>query len=184
MCPANAACECGYSVNSTSDSSYAVFTELLENDFLHTKTDDFSTVGWRPQQYNMTAQAARGPFGKAMEVANVVSNPLKDDNAWAGDAEHGGDAGLELWVRGNHADGYVSSAEIVSMRNDSLLGTFRVGMKLSNSSGTCGAFFFVRHHDAPLANNVPWLIVRSTTTTRKKSTWNSSRISSMHLKAL
>ncbi|XP_014553161.1 glycoside hydrolase family 16 protein [Bipolaris victoriae FI3] len=142
----NAACECGYSVNSTSDSSYAVFTELLENDFLHTKTDDFSTVGWRPQQYNMTAQMARGPFGKAMEVGNVLSNPLKDDKAWAGDAEHGGDAGLELWVRGNHADGFVSGAEIVSIRNDSLLGSFRVGMKLSNSSGTCGAFFFYHNN--------------------------------------
>jgi hypothetical protein len=142
----NAACECGYSVNSTSDPSYAVFTELVENDFLHTKTDDFSTVGWRPQEYNVSSKEARGPFGKSMELRNILSNPLKDDKAWAGDAEHGGDAGLELWVRGDHANGLVSGAEIVSMRNDSLLGSFRVGMKLSNSSGTCGAFFFYHNN--------------------------------------
>lgn len=97
----------------------------------------------------MTAQTARGPFGKAMEVGNVLSNPLKDDKAWAGDAENGGDAGLQLWVRGNHENGLVSGAEFVSIRNDTLLGSYRVGMKLSNSSGTCGAFFFVRCHDAP-----------------------------------
>jgi hypothetical protein len=140
---ANAACECGYSLNKTSDADHAVFTELLENDFLHTTTDDFRTVGWQPQVYNVTAKNARGPFGKDMELRNIVSNPLRDRNAWAGDAEHGGDAGLELWVRGDHADGYVSGAELITKRTDALLGSFRVGMKLSNSSGTCGAFFYV-----------------------------------------
>jgi len=140
---ANAACECGYSVNSTTDPSYAVFTELVENDFLHTSVSDLHTVGWAPQVYNVTAQNARGPFGKSMELENVVTNPLKDSKAWSGEAKLGGDAGLQLWVRGQHQDGYVSGAEVVSLRNDSLLGSFRVGMKLSNSSGTCGAFFFV-----------------------------------------
>lgn len=144
--PANAACECGYSVNSTSDSSYAVFTELMENDFLHTSTDDLKEVGWQPQEYNVTSQNARGPFGKSMELTNIVTNPFKNKKGWSGDAEHGGDAGLELWVRGDHQDGLVSGAELVTMRNDSLLGSFRVGMKLSNSSGTCGAFFFVWSH--------------------------------------
>lgn len=138
----NAACECGYSLNKTSDADHAVFTELLENDFLHTTTDDFRTVGWQPQVYNVSAKNARGPFGKDMELRNIISNPLKDRNAWAGDAEHGGDAGLELWVRGDHADGFVSGAEVITKRTDALLGSFRVGMKLSNSSGTCGAFFY------------------------------------------
>jgi len=138
---ANAACECGYSVNSTSDSNYAVFTELMENDFLHTSTDDLKEVGWQPQEYNVTSTNARGPFGKSMELTNIVTNPFK--KGWSGEADHGGDAGLELWVRGDHQDGLVSGAELVTMRNDSLLGSFRVGMKLSNSSGTCGAFFFV-----------------------------------------
>jgi hypothetical protein len=78
-----------------------------------------------------------------MELRNIVTNPLKH-SGWSGEAERGGDAGLELWVRGEHEDGLVSGAEMVTARNDSLLGSFRVGMKMSNSSGTCGAFFFVR----------------------------------------
>jgi hypothetical protein len=75
-------------------------------------------------------------------LKNIVTNPLKS-SGWSGPAEHGGDAGLELWVRGNHAGGAVSGSELVSARDDMLLGSFRVGLKLSNSSGTCGAFFFV-----------------------------------------
>ena len=177
---ANAACECGYSVNATTDPSYAVFTELMENDFLHTSTDDLKEVGWQPQEYNVTSKNARGPFGKSMELTNIVTNPFK--KGWSGEADHGGDAGLELWVRGDHQDGLVSGAELVTMRNDSLLGSFRVGMKLSNSSGTCGAFFFVRSYStlnrvSELANK------RSTTTTRKKSTWNSFPINSTTPKA-
>ncbi|KAF2848148.1 glycoside hydrolase family 16 protein [Plenodomus tracheiphilus IPT5] len=139
---ANAACECGYSLNKTSDADYSVFTELQENDFLHVNTKDFSEVGWAPQVYNVSSANARGPFGKDMELTNIIANPFKDSKAWAGDAAHGGDAGLEMWVRGDHADGFVSGAEMTSHRTDALHGSFRVGMKLSNSSGTCGAFFF------------------------------------------
>lgn len=117
----------------------------MENDFLHTssKPIGLSEYGWRPQVYNMTAKTARGPYGKSFDLQNVITNPLKDRNAWSGQADHGGDAGLELWVRANHGNGLISGAEMATVRNDSLLGTFRVGMKLSNSSGTCGAFFFV-----------------------------------------
>lgn len=142
----NAACECGYSLNKTSDESYAVFTELQENDFLHTSTKTLTDYGWKPQVYNVTSKNARGPFGKNMELRNVITNPLKDSNSWSGDAEHGGDAGLELWVRGDHQDGLVDGAEIQSRRDDALLGTFRVGMKMSNSSGTCGAFFYYHNN--------------------------------------
>ncbi|KAF1355767.1 concanavalin A-like lectin/glucanase [Lizonia empirigonia] len=141
---ANAACECGYSLNSTTDSEYAVFTELLENDFLHMKTDNITKYGWRPQVYNVSVAAdnQRISFGKEFSLGNIIPNPLKDSKTWSGDADHGGDAGLELWVRGNHSNGYVNGSEVVSVRDDILLGSFRVGMKLSNSSGTCGAFFF------------------------------------------
>jgi beta-glucanase (GH16 family) len=97
--------------------------------------------GWQPQVYDVNSKAARGPYGKNFALNNIVANPLKS-SGWSGESEHGGDAGLELWVRGNHVDGLVSGSEIVSARNDALLGSFRVGMKLSNSSGTCGAFFF------------------------------------------
>lgn len=142
---ANAACECGYSLNSTNDAQHAVFTELLENDFLHSSSAsiDLSHYGWRPQVYNMSANDSRGPYGKHFGLDNVVTNPFRSANVWSGDAAHGGDAGLELWVRGDHSGGYASGAEMATVRNDTLLGSFRVGMKLSNSSGTCGAFFFV-----------------------------------------
>lgn len=46
-------------------------------------------------------------------------------------------------MRGDHSHGFVSGAEMTSTRNDSLYGSFRVGMKLSAASGTCGAFFWV-----------------------------------------
>lgn len=103
----------------------------------------------------MNRAAARGPYGKDFSLNNVVTNPLKG-SGWSGEGEHGGDAGLELWVRANNGSDSVSGAEIVAMRDDALLGSFRVGMKLSNSSGTCGAFFFVR-----LAQHLTCLILRA-----------------------
>ncbi|KAF1943769.1 concanavalin A-like lectin/glucanase [Clathrospora elynae] len=143
----NAACECGYSINKTSDSQYAVFTEVHENDFLHTSTEDYNEIGWQAQVYNVTTAHSRGAYGKDMELGNIVANPLKDSKTWSGDSKHGGDAGLQLWVRGEHQDGFIRGAEIVTARNDSLLGSFRVGLKLANSSGTCGAFFYF-HNDS------------------------------------
>lgn len=141
--PANAACECGYSVNTTSDPAYAVFTDLLESDFLHTKTDNITMAGWKAQEYNMSAKASRGPFGKKFVVGNVETNPLTDPDSWSGESDHGGDAGLQLWVRGDHSQSFVSGSEMASVRDDTLYGSFRVGMKLSGSNGTCGAFFWV-----------------------------------------
>jgi hypothetical protein len=137
--------------------------------------------GWQPQVYEVNSKSARGPYGKNFQLNNIVTNPLKS-SGWSGDAEHGGDAGLELWVRANHIDGLVSGSEIVSARTDALLGSFRVGMKLSNSSGTCGAFFFVCL--ASYARTYQLLTVDSTTTTLKRSTWNSYRTSSTNRKAL
>ncbi|KAF2468773.1 concanavalin A-like lectin/glucanase [Lindgomyces ingoldianus] len=139
---ANAYCECGYSVNKTSDSSFALFTDLLENDFLHTRTTNFTAVGWRPQEYNVSAKDARGPFGKQFVPENIEANPLKDPYSWAGNSDRGGDAGLQLWVRGDHSHGFVSGAEMASVRDDALYGSFRVAMRLSGSAGTCGAFFW------------------------------------------
>jgi hypothetical protein len=141
---ANAACECGYSLNQTTDAEYAVFTELMENDFLHMDTNNITEYGWSPQVYNVSVPPdnQRIAYGKEFSMGNIIPNPLKNSKKWSGNAHHGGDAGLELWVRGDHSHGYVNGSEITSVRDDILLGSFRVGMKLSNSSGTCGAFFF------------------------------------------
>ena len=135
-------CECGYSVNQTSDSSSEIFTDLLETDFLHSA--NLTGAGWIPQQYNVTSKAARGPYGKQFMVSNVVANPLKDKYSWTGNSTNGGDAGLQLWVRANDSDGLVGSAEVAAQRTDSLYGSFRIGVKMSDDSGTCGAFFWVR----------------------------------------
>ena len=83
------------------------------------------------------------PFGKDAQVGNVNTNPLKDVNSWTGAAENGGDAGLQLWVRGDHSQGYVHGAEVVSVRDDAVYGSYRVGMKMAATSGTCGSFFWV-----------------------------------------
>ncbi|KAF2264764.1 concanavalin A-like lectin/glucanase [Lojkania enalia] len=140
---ANAACECGYSVNKTSDQAHAVYTELMENDFLHTMVENATEVGWRPQEYNMSAEQARGPYGKEFFVSNIETNPLKDPWSWSGESQNGQDAGLELWVRGDHSHGFVSGSEVVSVRNDMTYGSYRIGMKLPRGdSGTCAAFFW------------------------------------------
>ena len=134
-----ASCECGYTLNTS------LYTDLLESDFLHlpniTKDTD-----WQPQNYTVTAANARGPYGKNASLTNVLANPLKSQYDWAGEGANGGDAGLQLFVRGSiPQDGLVPMAEIASLRSDLWFGTFRVGMKTTKTSGTCGAFFWVHN---------------------------------------
>lgn len=130
-------CECGYTVNST------LYTDLLETDFLHL-ANITSDADWQPQDYTVTPELARGPYGKNASVTNVVANPLKSQYDWAGDGVHGGDAGLQLFVRGGvPQDGLIPIAEVATARTDMLYGSFRAGMKATGTPGTCGAFFWV-----------------------------------------
>ena len=56
----------------------------------------------------------------------------------------GPDPGVQLIVDGgNPTDGYIKSAQMNSVREDLLFGTYRALMKLPSVSGTCGAFFWV-----------------------------------------
>ncbi|KAF2705821.1 glycoside hydrolase family 16 protein [Pleomassaria siparia CBS 279.74] len=145
---ANAACECGYSVNASTSDQFTSYTDLMENDFLHTVVDNITEAGWRVQVYNVSSTVLPPqPYGKNFTLENVESNPLKDKYSWTGDSENGGDAGLRLWVRGDTSNGYVQSAEVASVREDILHGSFRIGMKLSGAGATCGAFFWF-HSDA------------------------------------
>ncbi|KAJ4352150.1 uncharacterized protein N0V89_007497 [Didymosphaeria variabile] len=116
---ANADCECGYSLDGTNSTTSEVFTDLMENDFLHTSGDNITTFGWQPQEYNVSAKDARGPYGKEFDVANAELNPLKNGQAWSGDSVNGGDAGLKLWVRGDHSHGFISGAELATFYNNS-----------------------------------------------------------------
>lgn len=130
-------CECGYTVNST------LYTDLLETDFLHL-TNITSDTDWQPQNYTVTSELARGPYGKNASLANVVANPLQSQYDWAGNGVNGGDAGLQIIVRGGvPQNGLIPMGELATTRRDMLQGTFRAGIKVTATSGTCGALFWV-----------------------------------------
>jgi hypothetical protein len=137
----NADCECGYS-QSINGTSY-LFTDLLESDFLHLANISLNT-DWTRQGFNVTSAVARGPYGESLQVSQVVSNPLANNFSYAGPSQLGGDAGLQLFVRGGiPSDGLVPVAEVNSVREDMLWGSYRAAMKLTLTPGTCGAFFWV-----------------------------------------
>lgn len=128
-------CECGYVVNGT------LYTDLLESDFLHAVNE---TGDWRAQEYTVSPEESRGPYGKHASLDNVVSNPTKNKYDWSGDGPKGGDAGVQLIVRGGiPQDKLIPVAELVSVREDLYYGSYRAAMKLTGINGTCGAFFWV-----------------------------------------
>lgn len=125
-------------MNEASSGDSALFTELFETDFLNAPGnvtwDSQPGVLWQAQEYNTTPEAARGPYGKAAQLGNVVLS-----------------TGLQLWVRSQPLDGdggrLVPIAEVATARSDILYGSFRVGMKTTATNGTCAAFFFY-HNDS------------------------------------
>ncbi|KAL8715362.1 MAG: hypothetical protein Q9220_000695 [cf. Caloplaca sp. 1 TL-2023] len=129
-------CECGYTVNGT------LYTELTESDFLHMK--NINESGWIPQQYTVDPEDARGPFGKDAEPQQIKFNPLKSRYDWAGDGINGGDAGAQITVKGGSPGkgGAIPMGEMDTNRTDMLYGSFRAGIKLTGTPGTCGAFFW------------------------------------------
>lgn len=146
----NAVCECGYTINATNSSSYATFTEVFETDFLHLDQDALSysnreQTGWSLQVYNMSAHDARGPYGKEASASNVIINPMKSQHDWAGDSVLGGEGGLQVWVRSQAVNNLIPMGEMVSTRLDMLYGSFRIGVKMTGTPGTCGAFFWFRN---------------------------------------
>jgi hypothetical protein len=132
-----------------------VFTDLIEANWLHLKNASLDT-DWQPQNFSVDPQDSHGPYGRAARVSNVVSNPLKDPYSSSGPSVLGGDAGLQLWVRSTLEGDLVSTAEIDTMRNDILYGSFRAAIKLTGIPGTCGAFFYVRF---PKSGISPYVLV-------------------------
>lgn len=128
-------CECGYLVDNT------LYTDLLETDFLHANN---VTGDWQAQNYTVSPDESRGPYGKSASVNNVVSNPTRRKSDWAGQGTKGGDAGLQLIVRGGIPQNkLIPAAELVSIRSDLYYGSYRTAMRLTGVNGTCGAFFWV-----------------------------------------
>ncbi|KAH7053202.1 glycoside hydrolase family 16 protein [Macrophomina phaseolina] len=141
----SAACECGYSVNTTTDPQHAVWTDLLETDFLH--LDSLKGVGWLPQVYNTTPANEQSKYGKMASRDNVIPNPLKHSQDWAGESVNGGDPGLQLVVRSQTVDEMVTFGEVATRtRADMLYGSFRIAMKVTTVPGTCAAFFWFRNN--------------------------------------
>lgn len=77
-------------------------------------------------------------------VDNIISNPLPNASAWSGPGTVGPEPGVQLIVDGGiPANGNIAGAQMNSVRQDLLFGTYRALMKLPSVSGTCGAFFWV-----------------------------------------
>ncbi|KAK2627352.1 hypothetical protein QTJ16_003318 [Diplocarpon rosae] len=119
-----------------------VWTDLLETDFLH--LDEISKdTDWSLQNYSVSAQADRGPFGMRFLLEDVELNRIPDLTNWTGPGENGGDPGLQLSVQaGVSQDGFTSCAQMNSVRDDMLWGSYRALLKLPLVSGTCSAFFW------------------------------------------
>lgn len=141
----SAGCECGYALPSNASTPQVFYTDLLETDFLHLKNISINT-DWSSQNYTVTPAAARGPWGKNASLSNVVTNPLVSKYDWAGDGVLDRAAGLEMYVRGvddGSAGGLVGMAELSSVREDMLYGSFRASVMFTGIGGTCGAWFWV-----------------------------------------
>lgn len=150
----NADCECGYSfsINGTS----FVFTDLLESDFFHLANISLDT-DWTRQGFNITPVVSRGPYGESLQISQVISNPLATSFSFSGPGQLGGDAGLQLYVTGGvPSDGLVPVAEVNSVREDMLWGSYRAAMKLTLTPGTCGAFFWVSSLVMSPSAEIPW----------------------------
>ncbi|KAH7418932.1 glycoside hydrolase family 16 protein [Cadophora sp. MPI-SDFR-AT-0126] len=119
-----------------------VWTDLLETDFLH--LDDIAKDSdWQRQNYSVTAQAARGPYGMQFDSDNVKLNRINDPKNWTGPGELGGNPGLQLTVgAGSTSDGFTRCAQLNTAREDMLWGSYRALLKLPSVSGTCSAFFW------------------------------------------
>lgn len=140
---ARAACQCGYTALSGASLNQPVlFTDLLETDFLHlVQLKD--TPDWRAQTHNRTIARARGKYGEAYRLENVIPNPIADKAAFTGSGVNGGDPGLQMRVKPEVVDQMVPVSEIATKRDDLFYGTYRVSMKLQSQKGTCAAFYWV-----------------------------------------
>ncbi|KAI0541499.1 glycoside hydrolase, family 16 [Xylaria digitata] len=142
-------CECGYSMTTGSDGAVHVFADLHETDFVHVDiTGDGEGVashGWAPQGYNISSQASRGPFGESFAVRNVMSNTIKSPDTFSGPGTLGLDAGLLLVVRNVKQEDRIPVAEVSTTGLHYFYGTFRAGIKTTDVSGTCSAFFWYQN---------------------------------------
>ncbi|KJK75426.1 hypothetical protein H634G_08789 [Metarhizium anisopliae BRIP 53293] len=94
---------------------------------------------WTKQQFNVSAIAGRGTYGKTFLPENVFLLPEPQDVQ--GDVNE--PRGIALRV-GSQITSFnaISAAEVDTSRRDMFWGSYRATMKLSRVSGTCAAFFW------------------------------------------
>ncbi|RYP10753.1 hypothetical protein DL765_008021 [Monosporascus sp. GIB2] len=138
------ACECGYAISNKNEK--VVFTDLLESDFVHLditdRSGEYGKYGWAAQVFNKSMHDARGPYGEAFTLQNVVSNKIADTKVFDEPGEKGGDAGAHLVVGSEIVDGMVKNSEIATTQLHFFYGSFRAGIKVTDVAGTCSAFFW------------------------------------------
>lgn len=139
---AQRSCQCGLSVASRDNETDSwLFTEMIETDF-STVQDMTTMTDWVRQEYNVSAEDGRGEYGKAFVTSNVepmINNGVLGDEA----SGRGEKRVLGLKVNSSLSDDAVPAAEIDSSRLDLHWGSYRTGMKVTGSNGTCSAFFWV-----------------------------------------
>lgn len=144
-------CECGYlsTVNGTSNSHHALFTDLLETGFTRhlTPASLAQDSDWARQAFNLTRERARGEYGEMFAVENVVVGSQREGQGGGQQQHHGQEGnrqeGVQLLVRSGIVDGMVPVAELDTRRLDLFWGTFRASMRIARVAGTCAAFFWV-----------------------------------------
>ncbi|OAA44885.1 Concanavalin A-like lectin/glucanase [Metarhizium rileyi] len=130
---------CGHSIaNRQHESGSLFFTDKLETEF--TSLQNLSQASeWTRQQFNVSAQAGRGTYGKTFLPENVFLLPASQT---APDELHG-QRSLALRVGSQITpSNAISAAEVDTRRIDMLWGSYRATMKLSSVGGTCAAFFW------------------------------------------
>lgn len=142
LAQAQGSCQCGFSVTSRDNETDSwLFTEMIETDF-STVQDMTTMTDWVRQEYNVSAEEGRGEYGKAFVTNNV--EPMINKGVMGDEASDRGEKRvLGLKVNSSLSDDAVPAAEIDSSRLDLHWGSYRTGMKVTGSNGTCSAFFWV-----------------------------------------
>ncbi|QKX60960.1 uncharacterized protein TRUGW13939_08106 [Talaromyces rugulosus] len=147
-------CECGYSVNATSDAEHTVYTDVIETNF-RTVQNLSHNDAWEIQTSEFPYDSSSGQYGRIDELRNVISNPLVDNSTWSGSGTLGPDAGVQLWTRGGiPSNNLVPMGEIRTSRSDMLYGSIRSLIKFTATNGTCGAFFWYYNDTQEIDNEI------------------------------
>ncbi|PHH62722.1 hypothetical protein CDD82_1971 [Ophiocordyceps australis] len=124
---AAAQCECGFLIEGEEGQGGPwIFNEAVESAFGRIK-DIGDDERWVRQEFDVSAVAGRGKYGKAFRVDKVQI----------------GSGGVELGVGSELVqDDAVPVGELDSARADLHWGSYRAGIKLTAVPGTCSAFFW------------------------------------------